>query len=127
VVYDDGLQTRCFTYIDDAIAGTLLAADSPTSVGEAFNIGSMAETSIGDTAELIAKLVGPDTEITRVDTGRELGRSYEDLSRRIPDNTKARTLLGWECATSLEDGLSKTIEWARENPWWLALQDSGAA
>ena len=127
VVYDGGLQTRCFTYIDDAIAGTLLAADSSTSNGEAFNIGSMVETSIGDAAELIAKLTGPDTEITRVDTGRELGRSYEDLSRRIPDNTKARTLLGWECATSLEDGLTKTIEWARENPWWLSLSDSGAA
>jgi len=126
VVYDDGLQTRCFTFIDDAIAGTLLAADDPASVGEAFNIGSMTETTIGDAAELIVKLAGPETELHHVDTGVRLGQSYEDLSRRIPDNTKARTILGWTCETSLEDGLARTIEWARQSKWWLALQDSGA-
>ena len=126
VVYDDGLQTRCFTYIDDAIAGTLLAADNPKSVGEAFNIGSMTETTIGDAAELIAKLAGPETELHHVDTGASLGRSYEDLARRIPDNTKARSVLGWTCETSLEDGLARTIEWAQRNQWWLDLQDSGA-
>jgi dTDP-alpha-D-glucuronic acid decarboxylase len=126
VVYDDGLQTRCFTYIDDAIAGTLLAADSAEAVGEVFNIGSMTETTIGDAAELIAKLTGPDTELHHVDTGDRLGRSYEDLTRRVPDNTKARTILGWACETSLEDGLARTVEWARQNSWWLALPDSGA-
>lgn len=126
VVYDGGLQTRCFTYIDDAIAGTLLAADSPRSSGEAFNIGSMTETTIGEAADLIVKLAGPDTELHHVDTSVQLGRSYEDLARRVPDNTKARTVLGWTPETSLEDGLTKTIDWARQSQWWLSLNDSGA-
>ena len=126
VVYDGGLQTRCFTYIDDAIAGTLLAADSPKSTGEAFNIGSMTETTIGEAADLIVKLAGPDTEVHHVDTGVQLGKSYEDLARRVPDNTKARTVLGWTCETTLEDGLDRTIEWARQSQWWLSLDDSGA-
>jgi UDP-glucose 4-epimerase len=126
VVYDGGLQTRCFTYIDDAIAGTLLAADSPSSSGEAFNIGSMTETTIGEAADLIVKLAGPDTELHHVDTGVQLGKSYEDLARRVPDNTKAKTVLGWTCETSLEDGLTKTIDWARQSQWWLSLTDSGA-
>ena len=126
VVYDGGLQTRCFTYIDDAIAGTLLAADSPDSSGEAFNIGSMTETTIGEAADLIVKLAGPDTELHHVDTGVQLGRSYEDLARRVPDNTKARTVLGWTPETTLEDGLTKTIDWARQSQWWLSLNDSGA-
>ena len=50
-----------------------------------------------------------------------------DLTRRVPDSTKARTVLGWSCKTALADGLARTIEWARGNPWWLALPDSGAS
>ena len=126
VVYDDGQQTRCFTFIDDAIAGTLLAADSPSAVGEVFNIGSMVETTVAEVAEVVAELAGPGVEVTKVDTGEKLGSSYEDLTRRVPDNTKARTRLGWECATPLATGVADTIAWARENPWWLALPDSGA-
>lgn len=126
VVYDGGRQTRCFTFIEDAIEGTVAAADSARAVGEAFNIGSMTETTVGDAARLIAKLVGPDVELSDVDTGVALGRSYEDLARRVPDNTKARDLLGWSPDTTLEDGLTRTIEWGRSNDWWLALPDSGA-
>jgi len=126
VVYDEGRQTRCFTFVEDAIEGTLLAAASEKAVGEAFNIGSMVETTIADAVDLIAKLTGSEEPVTNVDTSERLGSSYEDLLRRIPDNTKARTLLGWNCGTTLEDGLAKTIEWARNSPWWLALPDSGA-
>ena len=127
VIYDDGRQTRCFTFIADAIRGTLLAADSAAANGEAFNIGSMTETTIGEAVELVAELAGSDTEITRVDTLDKLGKSYEDLSRRVPDNAKARRLLGWQPETTLRDGLTDTIKWARDNDWWLALPDSGAA
>lgn len=127
VRYDEGRQTRCFTYVEDAIAGTLLAADSPAAVGEAYNIGSMTETTVADALDLIAKLAGPDATSIAVDTRVSLGPTYEDLSRRIPDNTKARTTLGWECRTALEDGLTATIAWARGNPWWLDQPDSGAA
>jgi UDP-glucose 4-epimerase len=126
VVYDDGKQTRCFTYVADAIEGTLLAASSQAATGQAFNIGSMVETTIGEVVELVAELTGADVEITSVDTSAKLGRSYQDLQRRIPDNNKARTLLGWTCGTSLRDGLMRTIEWARENQWWLTQPDSGA-
>ncbi|MFI7679808.1 NAD-dependent epimerase/dehydratase family protein [Actinophytocola sp. NPDC049390] len=127
VIYDDGKQTRCFTHITDAIRGTLLAADSDAANGEAFNIGSMTETTIGEAVELVAELAGPGIEITRVDTIDKLGKSYEDLSRRVPDNAKARRLLGWQPETTLRDGLADTIKWARDNDWWLALPDSGAA
>ncbi|WP_117208740.1 NAD-dependent epimerase/dehydratase family protein [Allorhizocola rhizosphaerae] len=126
VVYDEGRQTRCFTYVDDAVAGTLLAADSPRAVGEVFNIGSMVETTVRETVELIAELTGAAATVA-VDAGRRLGPAYQDLERRIPDTTKASRLLGWSCRTSLRDGLQLTIEWARANPWWLALPDSGAS
>jgi nucleoside-diphosphate-sugar epimerase len=126
VVYDEGTQTRCFTYVEDAVEGTILAATHPAARGEAFNIGSMLETTVGEVVGLIAELTGARTEVIDVDTDKKLV-SYEDLPRRIPDTTKARELLGWECTTSLRDGLAATIAWARENDWWLRQPDSGAA
>ena len=126
VVYDQGRQTRCFTYVADVVEGTILAGTHPGAVGEVFNIGSMTETTIAEAVELIASLTGAASAIP-VDTARTLGAAYEDLPRRVPDNTKARTLLGWDCGTTLREGLARTVDWARANPWWLALPDSGAA
>jgi len=48
LLYDSGEQTRCFTFVDDAVRGTLLAADQDRAIGEAFNIGSMVETSMNE-------------------------------------------------------------------------------
>jgi UDP-glucose 4-epimerase len=126
VVYDGGGQTRCFTFVDDAVEATILAGTDPSAVGESFNIGSMAETTVGDVVRLVAELSGLDSGRVQVDTGERLGQHYQDLARRVPDNGKARALLGWTCDTALRDGLVKTIEWARSSPWWLNLPDSGA-
>ncbi|OLF11265.1 NAD-dependent epimerase/dehydratase family protein [Actinophytocola xanthii] len=126
VVYDDGRQTRCFTYVADVVGATLRAAESPRAVGQAFNIGSMTETTVAEAASLVASLAGPGVEVTSVNTRSALGSSYEDLQRRVPDNGKARALLGWRPTTGLTEGVAATIEWARANPWWTALPDSGA-
>ncbi|MFE5245515.1 MULTISPECIES: NAD-dependent epimerase/dehydratase family protein [unclassified Streptomyces] len=125
VVYDGGRQTRCFTYVDDAVTGTIRAADEPAAAGEVFNIGSMVETDMGTVVGLVAGLTGR-TAVVHVDTAAALGQSYEDLGRRVPDNTKAGKVLDWRPETSLRDGLARTIEWARASDWWLALPDSGA-
>jgi dTDP-alpha-D-glucuronic acid decarboxylase len=125
VIYDQGHQTRCFTFVDDAVAGTLRAAEHPDAVGEVFNIGSMVETTVGEVVRLVAELTGAGS-VVDVDTAEKLGSSYEDLMRRVPDNAKAGRILGWRPETSLRDGLIKTIEWARANDWWLALADNGA-
>lgn len=127
VLYDGGRQTRCFTYVADAIDGTLKAAMHPAAQGQAFNVGNSTETHIADVISLVAELVDPGIAVLRVNTAEALGSSYEDLLRRVPDSTKARDVLGWSADTSLRAGLSATIGWARDNPWWLALPDSGAA
>jgi UDP-glucose 4-epimerase len=125
VVYDQGRQTRCFTFVDDAVAGTLLAAQSPAAAGQAFNIGDTRETTVRAVIGLIAKLTGYRGAAAPVETASRLGAGYEDLPRRVPDTAKARSVLGWDCVTALADGLAMTVAWARANPWWLALPDSG--
>jgi UDP-glucose 4-epimerase len=125
VVYDQGRQTRCFTYVEDAVAGTMLAGRHPAAAGEVFNLGNMTETTVGAAVALIAELVGVEPALA-VDARDRLGSAYEDLPRRVPDNTKARTTLGWQCRVELRDGIARTVQWARGNRWWLAQPDRGA-
>jgi len=125
VVYDDGRQTRCFTYVDDVVDGTMRAADSVKAIGESFNLGTMVESTVGELAALVCELTGLPAPTT-VDTGR-LGSAYQDIPRRVPDNTKAADLLGWVPRTDLRTGLAATVAWAREHPEWLALPESGVS
>jgi len=125
LLYDSGDQTRCFTYVDDAVAGTLLAADSDAAIGAAFNIGSMTETSMRDVVDLAIKVADVDTvsSAEAVDTETRFGGRYEDIPRRIPDSTKAQRELGWRLRITVEEGIRRTVEWARANPCYL---DDGA-
>ncbi|MER5649381.1 NAD-dependent epimerase/dehydratase family protein [Streptosporangium sp. NPDC002524] len=125
VQYDDGGQTRCFTYVDDAIAATIEAGTAASALGECFNIGSSVETSIGAVIELVVELAGGGRAVP-VDPRDGFGAAYQDLSRRVPDTSKARAVLGWHTTTALRDGLARTIDWARANPWWLEQPDSGS-
>lgn len=123
LLYDSGDQTRCFTYVDDAVAGTLLASESSAAIGEAFNIGSMTETTVGDAVTLAIKLADLDTvtEAEAIDTAARYGDRYEDIPRRIPDSSKAQRELGWRLQVDLEEGIRRTINWARANPWYLEV------
>jgi dTDP-alpha-D-glucuronic acid decarboxylase len=122
-VYDGGAQTRCFTYIDDAVRGTELAAKSAKADGEHFNIGSDRETTVAEVVDIVCELTGLPVPAAPLDTEVQFGPRYQDIGRRVPDTSKAREVLGWECATSLRDGLAMTIDWARRNPWWLEQLD----
>lgn len=120
-LFDTGDQTRCFTYVDDAVAGTLLAAESNAAIGEAFNIGSMTETSMREVVDLAIKTADVDSvsEAEPVDTAERYGGRYEDIPRRIPDSTKAQRELGWRLTVDVAEGIRRTIDWARANPWYL--------
>lgn len=120
-LFDTGDQTRCFTYVDDAVAGTLLAAESNAAIGEAFNIGSMTETSMREVVNLAIKTADVDSvsEAEAVDTAERYGGRYEDIPRRIPDSTKAQRELGWRLTVDVAEGIRRTIDWARANPWYL--------
>jgi UDP-glucose 4-epimerase len=112
-VHGDGKQTRCFTYIDDTVAGTLLAGEAPGAVGEAFNIGSTRESSILDLAKTIKRLTRSRSSIEYVPYASYYGEGFEDTRRRVPAVDKAKRLLGFSPKVDLETGLKKTIAWCR--------------
>lgn len=114
-IHGTGRQRRSFTYVSDLVDGTVKVLDAERAVGEAFNIGSTTETTILELAQLIWRLVHGEAsspKLTHVSYDSFSGK-YEDVQRRVPDLAKARTLLGYEAAVPLRDGLTETIEWHR--------------
>ena len=110
-VVGDGSQTRCFTYVDDAVQGTLLAGQTPEAEGQIFNIGSNRETTIKELAQRMIALAQSSSQIVCVPQERVYGKSYEDIQRRVPVVTRAAQVLGWRATTPLDEGLKLTIAW----------------
>jgi len=117
-VYDDGRQSRCFTYVADTIRGTILAATVKEAAGQVLNIGSNREMTILELAALIRQLTSSASEIVHVRYETAYGPSFEEPRRRVPDVTRAREVLGFEAQTSLEEGLRHTLEWFRGATIW---------
>lgn len=113
-IYDDGRQTRCFTYVADTVEGTIRAATEREAAGHVFNIGSNRETTINELAERIVALTGSDSEITHVPYSSVYGADFEETRRRVPDVARARDLLGFEATTPFEEGLRRTLSWFRQ-------------
>lgn len=115
-VFGDGMQTRCFTFIDDFIDGVLRASTKPEGENEVFNLGNTRETQIQEVAEIVLDVAGDsNTSPEYVDPEEVYGESYEDLERRVPDVSKAERLLDWTAETSLEQGIEALYEWGKEN------------
>jgi dTDP-glucose 4,6-dehydratase len=106
-VHGEGAQTRSLCYVDDLIEGIwrLLNAD----VTGPMNIGNPQEIKILDLARMIIDSADSNSEITFID------RPVDDPEVRCPDISTASKVLGWEPSVSLEEGLQRTIEWARES------------
>jgi len=112
-VYDDGEQTRCYTYMADAVKGTILAATVREAAGQAFNIGSNRETSVNKLAQLVRELTDSRSEIVHASYTSAYGSHFEETRRRVPDVSRAREVLGFEAQTVFEAGLQRTMEWFR--------------
>lgn len=115
-VVGDGAQTRCFTYVDDAVRATVAAGTKPEAVGGVFNIGTDVETPILELAktmiDVYAELTGkPKVGIRFVRQEDVYGKSYEDIRRRVPANERMRKVLGVSPDVGLRDGIRRTMEW----------------
>ena len=112
-VIGDGRQTRCFTYVEDAIRATVAAGLKEEAVGRIVNVGSDEEVSIKDLAAMMIRISGSRSSVTFVPQQSVYGDSYEDISRRVPDIQRMREILGVTPQVPLEEGLKRTIEWFR--------------
>jgi nucleoside-diphosphate-sugar epimerase len=106
-IYGSGDQTRSLCYVTDTVSGIELALETDLQQGEVFNIGNPEEHTVEEFAREIAAATGaPYRSVT-------LSMPEDDPTRRCPDISKARRLLGWEPRVSLEQGLAETVSWFR--------------
>jgi len=113
-VHGDGTQTRCFTYIDDTVEGTLRTGLDEKAEGIIFNIGNDHETSINELASLVIEMTGSRSTVRHVSYEERYGKGFEDTKRRVPDVRRAATVLGFRATVELRDGLARTLQWWRQ-------------
>lgn len=102
-VWGNGEQEREFLLVDDAAEGIVLAAER--SDAEALNLGAGEAHRVGDIANWISEAAGFQGRI-EFNENRFVG-----VKKRLLDVTRARETLGWKAATSIRDGLKRTVEW----------------
>lgn len=102
-VHGDGRQSRSFCYVDDLIRGVIALADS-NEIGP-INLGNDKEISVLELANLVLKINQSSNKITFTQA------MDDDPQQRCPDLTLAKAKLNWSPTISVEDGLSRTIDW----------------
>ncbi|MBI3321648.1 MAG: GDP-mannose 4,6-dehydratase [Candidatus Omnitrophica bacterium] len=106
-------STRDLNYVGDVVEGFIRAAATPQAIGRTVNLGSGRQITIENLAQMIAKLL--DRPLAIHQDAQRLRPASSEVERLVADPTVARTVLGWEPSTSLEDGLTHTIEWIKDH------------
>ena len=108
-IHGDGEQTRDFTFVADAVAANLLAADAPRAAGRVMNVAGGRRTSLNELWDMICDEVGSEIEAHH---GEPRAGDVRDSLAGIE---RATGLLGYSPSTDLRDGLRLTIESLRES------------
>ena len=103
-IWGDGRQIRNWTYVDDIVNGTILAAEKIND-GTAINFGTMERVRVIEAAQLALDYAGKKADF------KFLRNMPTGPANRVADNSLAKKLLGWEPQVLFRDGLKKTMEW----------------
>jgi UDP-glucose 4-epimerase len=106
VVYGNGQQTRCFGHISDITAAILMLDNSAGAVGVPVNVGVNKEISILDLARTVIAQTNSSSSIQFLDYESAYPAGYEDMERRVPDNSFLREITGWKPEYSLDQIIS---------------------
>jgi UDP-glucose 4-epimerase len=106
-IYGDGEQSRDFTYIDNTVAGNLLAATAPAEkvAGRMFNLATGERYTLNQTVEILRGITGYPGKVTYGETRKG------DIKHSLADISAAREAMGYEPTVSFEEGLKRTVAW----------------
>jgi nucleoside-diphosphate-sugar epimerase len=110
-ILGDGHQVRHYTYGGDLARGIVTAMEHPAAENDDFNLSTETSTNVRELAELIwRKIRGPGTQFRYVSDEP----FAHDVAKRVPDVTKARKVLGFQAATTLDEMLDEVIPWVTQ-------------
>jgi UDP-glucuronate 4-epimerase len=104
-LFGDGLQSRSFTFVGDAVAATIAAMERAPG-GATYNVGGGTEATMRDAIATLDRISGRTLDVV------ELAAAPGDVRRTSADTTRVEHDLGWRATTGLEDGLRAQWEWA---------------
>ncbi|KGA97301.1 epimerase [Alkalihalobacillus alcalophilus ATCC 27647 = CGMCC 1.3604] len=109
-IHGNGLQTRDFTYIDDAIEAFLTVATNERAIGEIYNVGTGIETTINDLSKIVTSIYRKkDYPVVYVEK-----RDVDTVERRQLSIKKMKKHLNWRPEFKVDEGLKCTLEWLNE-------------
>ena len=120
-VFGTGHQTRCFSYVGDIVPALVMMSEKDSIMGRAFNLGGAQEISILELARRIIELTDSTSSVRLVSYKKAYGPGYEDMLRRVPDNTAARKAFGFKPSTTLDQIILAVADHQRK------LMDDNAA
>lgn len=109
MIFDDGEQSRGFTYIDNVLEANWRAAVAPNVQGEAINISTASAVTVNTVVDTIKELLGKDIDPVYVPP------RPGDIKHSLADITRANQLIGYEPRISFQDGIRRAIDWYKEN------------
>ncbi|MFI4955438.1 MAG: bifunctional UDP-4-keto-pentose/UDP-xylose synthase [Gammaproteobacteria bacterium] len=124
---DGGQQRRCFTYIDDGIAGLLKIIENQNGCADSriFNLGNpQANLSVAELAQLVVETIktypkyktqAENTRILQVEAQEYYGQGYQDVLTRTPAIHNALQYLDWQPTVDFDTGLRKTLDYYLQN------------
>ena len=107
-IYEDGLESRDFVYIDDVVDATILAIEKEEANGEVFNVGSGFATSVNQVAQSLKKLYNSNINIS-ISGKYRLG----DIRHNYADITKIKEVLGFVPKYKFKEGIIKFVDWVQ--------------
>lgn len=110
-IFEDGLESRDFVYIDDVVEATYLAVTHPAAAGGTFNVGSGVATTVNDVVAALFSAFGTEVP-TYISGNYRLG----DIRHNVADTSRLRDVLGFTAATSFDDGVREFVQWVLTEP-----------
>jgi len=112
-VFGDGTQSRCFTFVGDAVGALMAIVTREQAYGNVYNIGNTEEITILGLAERVKALTQSASPIVTIPYDQAYESGFEDMPRRVPDLAKIHALIGYEPRVSLDEILRLVIEYQR--------------
>jgi UDP-glucose 4-epimerase len=109
-VYGDGNQTRCFCHVSDIVDALVKLMQTPSAVGNVYNLGSDEEITINDLARRVIQLSGSTSTIEHIPYAQAYGQPFDDLPRRVPKLDKIKAAIGFAPRLSLDQIIRSVIE-----------------
>jgi UDP-glucose 4-epimerase len=113
-VYGDGMQSRSFTHVRDAVEAIIGLMSEPRAEGDVFNLGNDHEISINELAQRVKEMTGSDSNIEHVPYEKAYGPGFEDMERRCPNIEKINSLIGFRPAFDLKAMIQSVIDYFKE-------------